>query len=94
MGDVLEQDVQALKEWLRSAWRQLAEPSMARFERQELRNYMKDAEAALRTGFERLAERERVKLRAYNTGLSTLPVPDFRILRSLVHSGQVNEGQS
>ena len=94
MGDVLEQDVQALKEWLRSAWHQLAEPSMARFDRRELRNYMKEVEAALRTGFEKLAEKERVKLRAYNTGPSTLPVPDFRILRSLVLSSQVNEGPS
>jgi hypothetical protein len=94
MGDVLEQDVQALKEWLRSAWRQLAEPSMARFDRRELRNYMKEVEAALRTGFEKLAEKERVKLRAYNTGPSTLPLPDFRILRSLVLSSQVSEGPS
>jgi hypothetical protein len=94
MGDVLEQDVQALKEWLRGAWRQLAEPSLARFDRQELRNYMKEAEAALRTGFEKLAERERVKLRAYNTGPSTIPVPDFRILRSLALSSRVNEGPS
>ncbi len=94
MGDVLEQDVQALKEWLRSAWRQLAQPSMTRFDRRELRNCMREAEAALRTGFEKLAEKERVRLEVYNTASSTLPVPDFRILRNLVLSSQVNESPS
>jgi hypothetical protein len=93
MGDVLEQDVQALKEWLRSAWRQLAQPSMTRFDRRELRNYMREAEAALRTGFEKLAEKES-RLEVYNTAASTLPVPDFRFLRNLVLSSQVNESPS
>jgi hypothetical protein len=92
MGDALEQDVQALREWLRGAWRQLAQPSMTRFDRQELRNYMREAETALRKGFGKLAEEERIKLEVYNVGSST--VPDFSILRSLVLSSQVNEGPS
>jgi len=50
MADTLDQDVQALKEWLAVAWRLLADPSSTRFERQELRNYMKEADAALRAG--------------------------------------------
>ena len=91
MGDALEQDVQALKEWLRSAWHQLAQPSMTRFDRQELRNYMKEAEIALRKGFGKLVAEERLKLEVYNTGSSKLTVPDLRILRSLVLSSQVNE---
>jgi len=94
MGDALAQDVQALREWLRSAWHQLAQPSMTRFDRQELRNYMREAETALRKGFGKLVEEERVKLEIYNTGSSTLAVPDFRILRSLVLSSQVNESPS
>ena len=94
MGDVLEQDVQALKEWLTIAWRQLAQPYMTRFDRRELRNYMREAETALRTGFEKLAERERIRLEVYNAGSSILLVPDFRILRSLAASSQVNESPS
>ena len=94
MSDDLEQDVQALKEWLRSAWRQLAQPAMTRFDRRELRNYMREAEAALRKGFGKLVEEERIKLEVYNVGSSTLTVPDFRILRSLVLSSQLNESPS
>ena len=94
MGDALEQDVQALKDWLRGAWHQLAQPSMTRFDRQELRNYMKEAEIALRKGFGKLVAEERVKLEVYNTGSSTLTRPDLRILRSLVLSSQVNESPS
>jgi|GraSoiStandDraft_30_1057271.scaffolds.fasta_scaffold293627_2 hypothetical protein len=35
------------------AWPQLAEPSVTRFDRRELRNYVSGAEAAPRTGFEK-----------------------------------------
>jgi hypothetical protein len=91
MGDAIEQDVQALKEWLRSAWHRLAQPSMTRFDRQELRNYMKEAEIALRKGVGKLVAEERVKLEIYNTGSSTLTGPDLRILRGLVLSSQVDE---
>ena len=44
MGDVLEQDVQALKEWLTGAWRYLGQPSLIRYERRELRNMTKQAD--------------------------------------------------
>jgi hypothetical protein len=59
MADTLDQDVQALKEWLRIAWRYVADPSITRFERRELRNYMKEADAALRTGLQKIVARER-----------------------------------
>ena len=57
MADTLEQDVHALKEWLRAAWRYLAEPSLTRFDRRELRNLMKEADPALRAGLQKLAAR-------------------------------------
>ena len=40
MADI-DQDVHALKEWLRAAWRQLEESSLSSFARQELRTEMK-----------------------------------------------------
>jgi hypothetical protein len=58
MDDNLDPDVQALKNWLRRAWRHLADPNLTRFEQRELRNYMKDAERALRSGLKQIAARE------------------------------------
>ena len=50
VADTLDQDLQALKQWLGSAWRYLAEPSITSYERRELRNYLKEANTALRSG--------------------------------------------
>ena len=61
MADALDQDVQALKEWLKTASRYLADPAFTTFERRELRNYMKEADAALRTGLQKQAAIERAR---------------------------------
>jgi hypothetical protein len=81
MADTLDQDVHALQEWLRQAWRYLGQPSLTRFERQELRNYMKEADAALRSGLEKLAARDRIKREKYTASQSARLLPDFRILK-------------
>jgi len=62
MSDSLDQDVQALKEWLGQAWRYLAQPSLTRFQRQEMRNQMKLADAKLRAGLEKIASRDKLIL--------------------------------
>ena len=66
MADTLDQDVTALKDWLSGAWRYLADTSLTSFDRREIRNYMKDADIALRAGLNRMAaarpEAERVVL--------------------------------
>jgi hypothetical protein len=80
VADTLDQDVQALKKWLRSAWRYLADPSTSRFERQELRNYMKEANAALRAGLQKAAVRDKA-LKEGHGDYSLADVPDFRILK-------------
>jgi hypothetical protein len=36
--------LQALKEWLTGAWRYLAQPSLTRYERREVRNMMKQVQ--------------------------------------------------
>jgi hypothetical protein len=77
----LDQDVQALKQWLRSAWRYLAEPSITRYERRELRNYMKEANTALRTGLQKVAAREKALRESYDASRGRIQVSDFRILR-------------
>ena len=81
MADSLERDVQALKEWLREAWRYLAEPSLTRFERQEVRNQMKQTDAELRACLQRLAARQtQAKTGDVSTAEGVLPRPGFRIL--------------
>jgi hypothetical protein len=62
MSDTLDQDVQALKEWLAQAWRYLAQPSLTRFERQEMRNQMRLADAKLRAGLQKIASRDKLIL--------------------------------
>ncbi len=80
MGDNLDPDVRVLKEWLRGAWRQLADPNMTRFEQRELRNYMKDAERALRAGLKQVAARN-IARRQVESDNSAPKRVDFRLLR-------------
>jgi hypothetical protein len=82
MADTLDHDVHALKDWLRRAWRYLADPSMTRFERRELRNYMREAEAAIRAGQHQLTNRDKAR-RAIYENYSSRQFPDFRVLTVL-----------
>ena len=82
MADTLDRDVHALKDWLRRAWRYLADPSMTRFERRELRNYMREAEAALRAGQQQLTNRDNTRREIYEN-YSSRQFPDFRVLTVL-----------
>jgi len=80
MADTFDDDMDALKEWLRGAWRYLADPSLTAFERREIRNYMKEADAALHAGFKRIFERERRRREAAML-LPAGPRVEFRILQ-------------
>lgn len=80
MADTLDQDLRALKEWLRGAWRYLADPSSTSFQRREIRNYMKDADFALRAGLKQLAARERTRREASGEVIA-IHRPNFRIFR-------------
>jgi hypothetical protein len=62
--DVLEHNLQALKESQRAAWRKLADPLVTPAERRELRNQMKQSSADLRHCLEMTSERERFQARA------------------------------
>ena len=80
MTDTVDRDVQALKEWLRRAWRTLADPTLTSYERRELRNYMKEANVGLRAGLKQISERDAIRRRSVNDIL-TVRRPDFRILQ-------------
>jgi hypothetical protein len=80
MSDNLDHDVRALKQWLRGAWRFLADPSSTRFERREVRNYMRQADVALRAGLKSAASRQRSRRDAERV-LAARPRPDFRVIK-------------
>jgi hypothetical protein len=73
--------VHALQNWLKAAWRQLADPCLGTFDRRELRNQMKLTEAELRICFEMRAERLRVRI-AQTEAVFVVkrPKPDLRLL--------------
>jgi hypothetical protein len=78
MADTLERDVQALKEWLRQAWGYLGQPSLTRFERQEIRNQIKQTDAELRLCLKKLEARGRAKATQASPE-RTVAQPEFRI---------------
>jgi len=80
VADTLDQDVQALKEWLKKAWRYLAQPAHTRFDRQEMRQQMKLVEGKLRIGLQRVAARDK----AARTAMPRRPDlarPNWRLLK-------------
>lgn len=80
MADTLEQDVQALKEWLSKAWRYLGEPALTRFERQEVRNQIKQTDAELRACLQKQAAQNQTRSKATDAPVRTMSRPGFRIL--------------
>lgn len=81
MADTLERDVQALKEWLRQAWNYLGHASLTRFERQEIRNQIKQTDAELRKCLQKIAAQNQARQRTPPPApVQTAARPDFRIL--------------
>jgi hypothetical protein len=74
---IFDTDIRALQEWLRTAWKQLGDPSLTAFTRRELRNQMKQCSADLRSHLQLVATRhsEPVKDQA-----RTFSKPELRIL--------------
>jgi hypothetical protein len=79
MASTLDEDVRALKEGIRGAWRRLADPALTSFDRRETRNYMKEAESALSAGLKRAADRERSRREVETANFAKRL--DFRIFR-------------
>ena len=90
MADTLDQDLEALKEWLGKAWRQLAQPSMTRFDRRELRNYMRQAETALQIASKKAAERDNRRRELFNAPNGLRPTPNLRLLNILAGSSRAD----
>jgi len=79
---ILARNTQALKELLRVAWRDLANPMLTPFERREARNQINQYAADLRHHLA-LMEAERQRLREQSSARSEsrgFEMPNFRIL--------------
>ena len=74
---IFDTDIRALQEWLRTAWRQLGDPSLTAFTRRELRNQMKQCSADLRSHLQLVATRESQPARDQ---ARTFSKPELRIL--------------
>jgi hypothetical protein len=75
--EILDSDIRALQQWLRTAWKQLGDPSLTAFARRELRNQMKQCSADLRAQLERMAEQQALPAPLPATNYTK---PDLRIL--------------
>jgi hypothetical protein len=80
MGDTLDQDVHALKQFLDKAWHYLASPSLSRFQRQEMRNQMRLTEEALRIALKKVAARDRALVPIFNVRHKLRSPPALRLL--------------
>ena len=66
-----------MQQWLRAAWRQLADPSLTTFSRRELRNQMKQCSADLRARLQMAAEQQS---EPHQQPVPTYSRPELRIL--------------
>jgi hypothetical protein len=79
MQAFVKDDVCALSEWLRNAWRYLADPKLTPFDRRETRNAMKEVELALGVGIRRIADKEQARRDAEKASMANRRT-DFRII--------------
>lgn len=75
--EILDSDIRAMQQWLREAWRQLADASLTAFARRELRNQMKQCNADLRELLQQAAEQ---RSQPAPLAITNYNKPDLRIL--------------
>lgn len=75
--EILDSDIRAMQQWLREAWRQLADASLTAFARRELRNQMKQCNADLRELLQQVAAQ---RCQPAPLRVATDAKPDLRIL--------------
>jgi hypothetical protein len=74
--EIFDNDIRALQERLRAAWKQLGDPSLTAFTRRELRNQMKQCTADLRSHLQLIGTRPSGAVKETRT----FSKPELRIL--------------
>ena len=77
--ELFDQEIRALQQSLRAAWKQLGEPSLTAFTRRELRNQMKQISADLRACLQKARE-HRPQPPVRSPSARTFSKPELRIL--------------
>jgi hypothetical protein len=78
--DILDRNIQALKELQRAAWQHLTDPLLTTFERREIRNQIKQSDGELRHYLGMMSERVRFRARPAEDVGDSLANLKFRIL--------------
>jgi hypothetical protein len=78
--DSLNRKVLELKEWQAVAWRRVADPLTAPFERREIRNHIKESDDELRLYLGMMSERLRFQARSVADMSDGLTKVNFRLL--------------
>jgi hypothetical protein len=76
----LRNHIATLQRWLSSAWRRLGDPALTRVDRRELRNQMKQADAALRKCLGLMSELKSARTAQGRDGTDRFAKPDLRFL--------------
>ena len=76
----IQQHIASLQRWLANAWRRLGDPAMTTFEKRELRNQMKQADAALRQCLVLSSELKSAPKPPASAAGRTIAKPDLRFL--------------
>jgi hypothetical protein len=79
-ANVLDCKIYELKEVQRVAWRQLADPSLATFERREARNQIRLSNSELRQYLQMMSERLRFRVRSAEEVAGGFERPNLRLL--------------
>jgi hypothetical protein len=76
----MQQHIATLQRWLAGAWRRLGDPSLTPFDKRELRNQMKQADASLRRCLALSVELKSAQRKIGTADVRAFAKPDLRFL--------------
>jgi hypothetical protein len=76
----IQHNIATLQRWLAGAWRRLGDPSLTQFDKRELRNQMKQADASLRRCLALSVELKSAKNNKGTADVRAFAKPDLRFL--------------
>jgi hypothetical protein len=76
----IQHHITSLQRWLAGAWRRLGDPALTMFDKRELRNQMKQADAALRRCLALSSELKSAPKPPASAAGRTIAKPDLRFL--------------
>jgi len=78
--DILSRKIRELRDWQAIAWRRVADPLLAAFERRKIRNHIKESDEELRGYLAMMSERLRFRAREVEDVGDSLARINFSLL--------------